>query len=68
MDLAEARALALTRLVDWAAPRLRRHATETVSGLAAAIAMDTGVPCHLLLAAARHFGVWNNLLPRFSVD
>eukprot|EP00969_Alexandrium_andersonii_P262248 11592951-Alexandrium_andersonii.AAC.1 len=30
--------------------------------------MDTGVPCHLLLAAARRYGVWNNLLPRFSVD
>eukprot|EP00969_Alexandrium_andersonii_P330209 14592958-Alexandrium_andersonii.AAC.1 len=68
MDLADSRAVALTRLVDWAAPRLRWRNTEAVSGLAAAIAMDTGVPCHLLLAAARHYGSWNNSLPRFSVD
>eukprot|EP00969_Alexandrium_andersonii_P073634 3247388-Alexandrium_andersonii.AAC.1 len=51
----DARAQALARLVDWAAPRLRRHGTEAVSAVAAAVAMDTGAPCHLLLAAAQHF-------------
>eukprot|EP00969_Alexandrium_andersonii_P021563 944209-Alexandrium_andersonii.AAC.1 len=59
---------ALTRLVAWAAPRLRRRGTEAVSGVAAAIAMDRGVPCHLLLAAARHFSSWGNGLPRLHVD
>eukprot|EP00969_Alexandrium_andersonii_P238022 10505994-Alexandrium_andersonii.AAC.1 len=67
MDLEEARAVALTRLVDWFAPRLRRRNASAATGLVAAITLDMGAPCHMLLAAARHYAVWNNAQPRFTV-